>query len=194
VSATRAKEAAVAAALAAAGGTRAWDLGANTGRYSRIAADQGYRVIAFDIDPAAVERGYVAGRERGEDRILPLLGDLVDPSPGLGWGNAERRSLLDRAEADVTLSLALVHHLAIGRNVPLPMIADLLARLAPHAIVEFVPKSDAMTARLLASRKDIFPDYTEDGFRAAFATGFDLLTAVPLEGTERTLFHFRRRA
>jgi ribosomal protein L11 methylase PrmA len=192
-SATRAKEAAVASALTAAGGSRAWDLGANTGRYSRIAADQGFRVIAFDIDPAAVERGYLAGRERGEERILPLLGDLVDPSPALGWSNAERRSLLERADADVTLSLALVHHLAIGRNVPLPMIADLLARLAPEAIVEFVPKSDAMTTRLLASRRDIFPDYTESGFRAAFATRFDLRTAAPLEGTERTLFHFQRR-
>jgi hypothetical protein len=73
------------------------------------------------------------------------------------------------------------------------MIADLLGGLAPDAIIEFVPKSDAMTARLLASRKDVFPDYTEAGFRSAFQSRFDVVSAAPLEGTERTLFHFRRR-
>jgi hypothetical protein len=73
------------------------------------------------------------------------------------------------------------------------MVADLLASLAPDAIVEFVPKADPMTARLLASRKDVFPDYTEEGFRAAFQPRFEVLSAVPLEGTQRTLFHFRRR-
>ena len=166
----------------AAGGSRAWDLGANTGRYSRLAADRGYRVVALDIDPGAVERAYLAVRAEGRTDILPLLADLVDPSPALGWGSAERRSLLDRADADVMLALALVHHLAIGANVPLPMIAALLARLAPHAIVEFVPKEDAMTARLLASREGRLPRLHEEGFRAAFATRFDLLTAVPHRG------------
>ena len=129
--ATAAKDAAVAAALEAAGGRRAWDLGANTGRYSRIAAERGYRVLALDVDPGAVERGYLAVRAEGRTDILPLLADLTDPSPALGWGSAERRSLLDRADADVVLALALVHHLAIGANVPLPMIASLLA--APGA-------------------------------------------------------------
>lgn len=191
--ATRAKEAAVSAALARIGGERAWDLGANTGRYSRIAADLGYAVIAFDADPAAVERAYLALRATGDVRILPLLGDLADPSPALGWANAERRSLIERARADVTMALALVHHLAIGRNVRLPMIAELLARLAPHAIVEFVPREDAMVARLLASRQDVFSDYHEDGFRAAFDPRFEVASVTPIEGSLRSVYHFRRR-
>ena len=129
--ATAAKEAAVAAALAVAGGSIAWDLGANTGRYSRLAAERGYRVVALDVDPGAVERHYRRLRDEGRTDILPLLADLTNPSPAQGWGSAERASLLSRADADVSLALALVHHLAIGANVPLPMIAALFARMAP---------------------------------------------------------------
>ena len=192
--ATAAKEAAVAAALALAGGSRAWDLGANTGRYSRLAAERGYRVVALDVDPGAVERHYRRLRDEGRTDVLPLLADLGNPSPAQGWGSAERASLLSRADADVSLALALVHHLAIGANVPLSMIAALFARIAPSAIVEFVPKEDAMVQRLLASRRDIFPDYTIEGFRAAFRQEFEMVGEVPIEGTLRTLFHVRRRA
>jgi len=190
---TSAKEAAIVAALRKAGGRRVWDLGANTGRYSRLAAEQGYRVVALDVDPGAVEGNYRAIRADGRDDILPLLGDLTDPSPALGWGSAERASLLDRVDADIVLALALVHHLAIGSNVPLPMVAALFASLAPDVIVEFVPKQDAMVQRLLASRRDVFPDYTIEGFRDAFGGSFGLVSETPIEGTKRTLFHYRRR-
>lgn len=190
--ATAAKGSAVKAALRAAGGERAWDLGANTGRYSRIAADAGYRVVALDVDPAAVERAYRQLRSEGRTDILPLLADLTDPSPPLGWGSAERAGLLERIDGDVILALALVHHLAIGANVPLSMIASLFAAMAPDAIVEWVPKEDAMARRLLASRRDVFPDYTLDGFRHAFASHFEIVSETTIEGTERSLFHLRR--
>jgi len=193
--ATEAKARAVQAALEAIGGRRAWDLGANTGRYSRIAAEAGYRVVALDIDPAAVERGYLALRADGRSDITPLLADITDPSPALGWGSAERRGLLERIEAnaDVILALALVHHLAIGANVPLAMIAALFARLAPNAIVEFVPKDDPMTRRLLAARRDVFPDYDLASFRDAVMPFFEIVDERPIAGTERTLLNLSRR-
>ena len=193
--ATAAKVRAVRGMLEAIGGRRAWDLGANTGRYSGVAAEAGYRVVALDVDPAAVERGYQALKADGRVDITPLLADLTDPSPPAGWGSAERLGLLERIEADaeVVLALALIHHLAIGANVPLPMIAALFARLAPHAVVEFVPKDDAMTQRLLGARRDVFDDYTIEGFRAAFEGSFEIVTDVPIEGSVRTLFHLRRR-
>jgi ribosomal protein L11 methylase PrmA len=169
-----------------------WDLGANTGRYSRIAADAGKRVLAFDIDPAAAERNYRALAGEGRSDILPLVLDLANPSPGIGWAGRERRSLQDRANADATLSLALVHHLAISRNVPLPMFAALLADLAPAAIVEFVPKADPMVRRLLASRRDVFPDYTLEGFRDAVRTRFAIEAESPIEDSGRALFLLRR--
>ena len=174
-------------------GSRLWDLGANTGRYSRIAADAGKRVLAFDIDPAAAERNYRQLRTEGRSDILPLILDVANPSPGIGWAGRERRSLLDRADPDITLALALVHHLAISRNVPLPMVLGLFADLAPWAIVEFVPKEDRMVRRLLATRRDVFPEYTLDGFRAAATERFEVVQEAPIEDSLRVLFLLRRR-
>jgi ribosomal protein L11 methylase PrmA len=195
--ATASKEAVVRrmlTAIAAEGGKRAWDIGANTGRYSAIAAEAGFWVLALDVDWAAVERHYLALRSTDERRILPLLGDIANPSPAIGWANTERASLLDRANADVLVALALVHHLAIGRNVPLPMISRLMAGLSPNLVVEWVPKGDPMVQRLLATREDIFPGYTADGFRAAFAEAFELVEEAPVEESGRVLFRMRRRA
>jgi ribosomal protein L11 methylase PrmA len=191
--ATQAKERLVGEFVRQVAGPSAWDLGANTGRYSRIAADAGKRVLAFDIDPAAAERNYRAIRQEGRGDILPLLLDIANPSPGIGWANAERRSLLERADPDVILALALVHHIAISRNVPLPMVLELFARMSPWAIVEFVPKEDPMVRRLLSTRKDVFPDYTLEGFREAAASRWDVVTETPIEESPRTLFLLRRR-
>jgi SAM-dependent methyltransferase len=188
---TASKEAIVRRMLEAIGAKRAWDVGANTGRYSAIAADSGYEVVALDIDWAAVERHYLALRSSGEARILPLLADIAEPSPAIGWENEERASLLDRANADVVVGLALVHHLAIGRNVPLPMISRLMARLAPNLVLEWVPKEDPMAKRLLAAREDIFADYSADGLRAAFRHDFDILEEAPIEDSLRILFRMR---
>jgi hypothetical protein len=177
----------------AEGARHAWDVGANTGRYSAIAAGAGFEVLAVDGDWAAVERHYLALRASGERRIMPLLTDLADPSPAIGWANAERASLIERANADVVLALALVHHLAIGRNVPLGMVADLLARLAPHLVVEWIPKQDPMVQRLLSAREDIFPGYSVEGFRAAFEPRFEIVEEAAIEDSQRILFRMRRR-
>jgi hypothetical protein len=174
-------------------GPRAWDLGANTGRYSRVAADAGKRVLAFDIDPAAAERNYRQIHSEGRGDILPLILDVANPSPGIGWAGQERRSLLDRADPDVILALALVHHVAISRNVPLPMLLGLFADMAPFAVVEFVPKEDPMVRRLLATREDVFPQYTLDGFRAAATERFEIVREQQIEDSPRVLFLLRRR-
>ena len=130
---------------------------------------------------------------RGEDRLLPLLLDLTNPSPGLGWGNRERLSVIERGPADVVLALALVHHLAIGHNVPLAKVAEFLASVGRSLIIEFVPKTDSQVGRLLVVREDIFPDYTREGFEAAFATYFATEGIEPIAGTERVLYLLRRR-
>ena len=166
------------------------DLGANTGRYSRIAADAGKRVLAFDIDPAAAEQHYRALKREQRSDILPLVLDR-QPQPGSRLGEPGAPLLLERADADVVLALALIHHLAISRNVPLPMILGLFADLAPSAIVEFVPKEDPMVRHLLASRKDVFPDYDLEGFRAAAADRFEVVSEQPIQESPRVLL--RRR-
>ena len=169
-----------------------WDLGANTGEYSRVAVEVAEQVIAFDIDPAAVERNYRAVRGANEQRILPLLADLANPSPALGWAHRERQSLEQRGPADALLALALVHHLAIGRNVPLERIAEFFSRLGRTLVIEFVPKSDSQVQRLLRSREDVFADYHREGFEAAFGKHFSIEAAEPVSGTERVMYGMGR--
>jgi hypothetical protein len=170
-----------------------WAVGANDGHYSAIAARNGRRVIALDQDVAAVERHYLTLRNNGADSILPLVMDVTNPSPGLGWTNTERLSLFDRSNADAVMALALVHHLAISHNLPFVRIVDFFRRLGGALIIEFVPKSDPMVKRLLAARNDIFPDYTIDAFRAAFAESYDISDEIRIADSERSLFLMRPR-
>ncbi|MDR1728698.1 MAG: SAM-dependent methyltransferase [Acidobacteriota bacterium] len=168
----------------------AWDLGANDGRYSRLAIGDGTSVVAFDIDSMAVSRNWRDVKRSGEN-LLPLLLDLAAPSPAIGFANRERKTIDERRKPDVTLMLALVHHLAISNNLPLGMIAEWVASFTKFLVIEFVPKGDSQVQRLLRTRADIFPGYTEEHFEQAFAAHFTLLEKKPIEGTVRTLYLFR---
>ena len=170
-----------------------WDLGANTGVYSRIAAEAGAQVVSFDVDPACVERNYQNVRKEKLRSILPLRLDLVNPSPSQGWAHEERSSLVARANADCVFALALVHHIAISNNVPLEKIASYFAKLAKTLVIEWVPKSDAKVKTLLATREDVFPSYTREGFEAAFETVYKTLEATPIRGSERVLYLLERK-
>lgn len=169
-----------------------WDLGANTGIFSRIAAEiSGALVVSADFDPEAVEVNYQQARQEGNPHVLPLVIDLTNPSPAIGWDNAEREAFYQRAPADVVLALALVHHLAIGNNVPLERLAATFSRLGKFLLVEFVPKEDSQVQKLLRSRDDIFPAYHLEGFKTAFAPYFHLEKEMPIEGSLRTLLLYR---
>lgn len=172
---------------------RIWDLGANTGVFSEAVAGDRREIVAWDGDPLAVEAAYLKWKKEKRGNLLPLLQDFSNPSPALGWAHRERNSLLERGPADLTLALALIHHLAIGNNVPLPLIAEWLTSLGKWCLIEFVPKADSQIQRMLANREDIFDDYDEVGFRRAFAASFELVESRAIEGTERTLFLYRRR-
>jgi hypothetical protein len=187
------KGAVIGAMLDRTGDGPVWDLGANDGTFSRLAADRGRWTLAADVDPAAVEKCWRAVRSEERDNLLPLLMDLTNPSPALGWAHGERDSLLDRGRAGTVLALALIHHLAISNNVPLPRLADFFAAAGDHLILEFVPKSDSQVQRLLATREDVFPDYDAPGFEAAFAARFETVEKAPIEGTERILYLMKRR-
>ncbi len=165
-----------------------WDLGANTGRFSRLASKQGIATYAFDIDPACVEKNYLESRKDKERHLTPLLMDLANPSSALGWANQERMSLLQRGPVDMVLALALIHHLAISNNVPLTYLAEFFASLCRELVIEFVPKEDPMVQSLLASRKDIFDHYDLENFEAVFTKHFTIKEKVQISGSPRTLF------
>ena len=164
-----------------------WDLGANDGTFSSIAALKGIETVAFDIDPIAVEKNY---RRVKQDAIpmLPLQLDLTNPSNAIGWAHEERDSLEQRGQADVVMALAIIHHISISNNVPLPKVADYLSRLGKHVIIEFVPKEDSQVKILLATREDIFVDYHLEGFEKAFSAYFEIVEKKQVGDSLRTLF------
>ena len=170
-----------------------WDLGANDGTFSRLGSDRGIHTVAFDVDPVAVEKNYRRVVERGERNLLPLLLDLTNPSARSGWAHEERESFADRGPADLVLALAVVHHLAIAHNLPLPRIAEFFARIARALVIEFVPKTDSQLQRMLATREDIFDRYTRSDFEAAFDAWFTIEQVIPVRDAERIVYVMKRR-
>jgi len=169
-----------------------WDLGANTGLFSRIACKKANLTVSFDIDPSAVEKNYLESVKNNETNILPLLLDLSNPSSGLGWENEERMSIFERDTPDTVLALALIHHLAISNNLPFEKIASLFGKICNSLIIEFVPKTDSQVQRLLVTREDIFSNYTQEDFEAEFSKYFKIEKSVRVEDTDRTLYLMRK--
>jgi hypothetical protein len=169
-----------------------WDLGANTGIFSRISSNKGINTISFDIDAIAVEKNYQQVLKNNETKILPLQIDLTNPSSDMGWHNNERKSLIKRGPSSLVLALALIHHLAISNNLPFYRIAEFFYDISNYLIIEFVPKTDSQVQRLLATREDIFDEYSKENFELNFKKYFKLLKSVKLENSERFLYLFQK--
>jgi hypothetical protein len=165
-----------------------WDLGANTGDYSRLAAQKGIDIISFDMDPSCVNKNYEMVKNNRETNIHPLLLDILNPSPSIGWEGIERISFYNRNRPDLVMALAIIHHLAISANIPLDLIAKHLAGLASHLIIEFVPKEDDKVKLLLLNREDIFPDYTQIYFEKAMLKYFNIEQKIPADCNLRIFY------
>ncbi len=184
-----AKRAFVGEALADARPALVLDLGANDGEYALLAADHAETVVAVDADQEVVDRLYRRLRHDGREDVLPLVMNLADPSGGIGWRNRERAPFAERVRPDVTLALALVHHLAIGANVPLAEVVAWLRSWGGRVVVEFVHPDDVQVTRLLANKPPgLFGDYRRDGFEALLAEHFAVHRRVELPGGTRTLY------
>lgn len=165
-----------------------WDLGGNIGFFGRIAAKKGIKVISFDNDPVVVEKNYIECVKAGESEILPLLLDLTNPSPAIGWENAERMSITERGPCDTAFALALIHHLAISNNLPLDRIAEFFNKICSSLIIEFVPKDDPQVKKLLMTREDIFGDYTQEAFEREFRKYFTIRESANIRHSARTIY------
>lgn len=189
-----AKEAFVRRIVAARRRDLVWDLGCNVGRFSLIAAQHAECVVAMDSDPLAVDILYRRLRTERVLGVLPLVIDLADPSPSRGWRGRERRDLPSRGRPDLTLCLAVLHHLVIGRNVLLAEVVDWFADLGTELIIEFVDKNDPQTQVLLRNRVDQFADYTLDAFEQLLSKQFQIRRRETLPSGTRTLFYAEPRS
>ncbi len=171
-----------------------WDLGANDGHYSIAAAPHADQVVAMDGDQLVIDHLFRHLASGGPSNVLPLVVDLSNPSPGLGWRGWERKRLEDRGRPDLTLLLAVVHHLVIGANLPLAEVVEWLASMGGEVVFEWVPPSDPMAQKLATNKKpwEIHADYTETACRALIGERFQVLGEEQLEG--RILFHLAPRA
>ncbi len=171
-----------------------WDLGANTGHFSRLVAQHaGIAPVAFEYDFMTAEAGYRKSLSVGSHRPLHLWMDMTNPSSGRGWAGEEWQSLAQRGPADMVLALALVHHLCLGANVPLPHVAAFFKTIARHIVIEFVPKDDPQSQRLLKSRRDIYENYTVEAFEAAMLAHFSLMERQTVSRTGRVLYAFKAK-
>jgi SAM-dependent methyltransferase len=172
-----------------------WDLGANDGRFTRLAAANADYTVAVDADPAVVELLYrTLGREQ-VDGVLPLVIDLADPSPGLGWRGRERAPLEERGRPDLVLCLALVHHLAISSNVPPASFLAWLATLGAEIVLELPTRDDPMVQRLLAAKAPgANPDYDDAVFEQSLEQMFRVERREQLPSGTRILYRAAPRA
>ena len=169
-----------------------WDLGANTGIFSRLASKKDIETISFDIDPAAVEKNYLTCIQEADTKLLPLLLDLTNPSSSIGWNSVERNSFVERGPADVVIALALIHHLTISNNIPLFNLAEFFHGICNYLIIEFIPKTDSQVKRLLLTREDIFVDYNQQNFENEFKKFFSVYESKKLNNSERILYLFKK--
>jgi hypothetical protein len=170
------------------------DLGANEGEFSKQLAAKKIYTIAADMDPWCIHRLYQDVKIAGEKYIQPLVIDLANPSPAIGLNNEERDSFTKRVNTDLLLALALVHHLAIGKNIPLSSIAQMFCKIAKKAVVEFIPKEDEKVQLMLQRKKDIYTDYDESNFVTAFEKYFTIIDKKPVARSGRTLYLMQRNS
>ena len=168
-----------------------WDLGCNTGEYSRAVCECADLVVAVDADHLAIEHLYRGLKDEQSLKILPLVGNLTDPSPGLGWRHRERQTLEKRSRPDLILALALVHHLSIGRNVPLLDLVEWFASFEADLVIEFVAPEDAMVEQLLRNRDELDFGYTQGRFEACVANHFVIAETEVLQSGTRTIYYLR---
>ena len=188
-----AKRALVAGFLARVRPRVVWDLGANTGIFSAVAAEAGATVAAIEGDVAAADLHYRRLAQRKDERILPLLVDLLDPTPASGWAHAERTSLEQRSPVDTAMALALVHHLTLGGNVPLARVAEWFARICRTLVVEWVPEDDPQARRLVQHRPESPLPYDRATFDAAFAPHFQTTASADVGTSGRVLLQMHAR-
>ena len=169
-----------------------WDIGANEGTFSRVVHHTADRVLALDLDHNAVNANFLANSRFAISNISALVYDVVNPTPALGFENAERPALEERCTADVILALAVIHHLSISDNVPFELSAKYFATRGKELVLEFVGRADSQVQRLLKQKNVSYDWYTEENFKGAFSKYFRVMSQHEIPNTDRRIYRLSR--
>jgi hypothetical protein len=169
----------------------AFDAGANEGEFSELLQNKCNHIISADLDHSSISKLYNTCKQKSVSNILPLLIDLSNPSPALGANNQERPSFLSRIKVDIVLALALIHHLAIGKNIPFNLISEMFHHITKYLIIEFVPKEDEKIQLMLQQKKDVYYTYSEESFIRSFNSKFSIVEQHKIGDSKRTLYLMR---
>ena len=186
------KESFIEECVAASEANLVWDIGCNTGQFSKIAANNARQVVAMDLDHFAVERLYREIKAEGVDNILTLVQNVADPSPNWGWRNSERTDLKTRARPDLVLCLALIHHVVISANIPLEEFIGWLADASDQLVMEYVSRSDDKVEALLRNKEDKYSDYSRQNLERTLERHYGIVRQLSLESGNRFLYWCRK--
>lgn len=170
-----------------------WDIGCNTGTFSKLAAPHADFVLALDGDHDSIEQLYAEQKAENGSKILPMVMDLANISPDQGWAGMERRALDKRRKPDLVLCLALIHHMRVSANVPISLFLDWLASLKGSLVIEFVDREDEMFRKILANKTVDYADYTLANFVAEAEARFNIRDRQVLKSGHREMFFLEPR-
>lgn len=170
-----------------------WDVGGNNGHFSRIVSDHARMVISMDIDYAAIDLNFIKNKQAHKTNIYPMVMDITNPSPALGLGNNERKTLQERSKPDLIIALALIHHLTITCNIPFDMMAAQFHSYGSDLLIEYVDRDDSQFQKLIRNKTETFDHYNRKEFETCFLKYFDLIEKEEITGTERCLYHLKRK-
>jgi hypothetical protein len=168
-----------------------WDMGANDGFFSRLVSAPNRIVLSLDSDPGAIEKNFIVVTKEKIENVYPLLFDVTNPPPDIGWANTERTRLSERSKPDLILALALIHHLVITFNIPFRSVAEYMSSLCDWLIIEFVPANDDKVAALPdTAGKQL---YNRQNFIAGFSIFYDILEEKQIASIERSILLLKKK-
>lgn len=175
------------------------DVGGNDGTFARTVLDTVPDVLVTDIDSNAVDHNYKQVQENKETNMLPFVCDVLQPAPGIGFNNTERNSLIERLQdyaPDITMALALIHHITLSGNVPFEKSAEFFAKFSQKLIIEFPKREDSWVESLLVRKREFinhFDFYNEANFEKGYGVYFDIEKKETVAGTKRVLYLLKNK-
>ena len=175
------------------------DIGGNDGTFTRQLTQKIAHIIVTDLDSNAIEKCYLENRKDKDLNRLAFVSNIIEPSPGIGFANMERLSLLDRFKEyapEVTLALALIHHITLSGNIPFTKSAKLFSGFCSFLIIEFPKREDSWVASLLNRKREFinhFDSYNIDNFEESYSKYFTIVKKEKISETDRVLYLLKKK-